>query len=121
VAGAQDMMLPVQRVEMDSDDLDVSATIGHLYARHRPRVRRISAGTVDVATGREQTSVARGAALLFPLGEPFTVVGRGAAAAVLRIPREAAAEMAEEHAGIPAAELRFEWLPRCWLRSRTPP
>jgi len=152
VAGAEEMMLPVQRVEMDSYDLDVSATIGHLYARHRPRVRRIahtriigslraaaagpvnagivrmvgfdyqahadpidwlltgviSAGTVDVATGREQTSVARGAALLLPLGKPFTIVGHGAAATVLRIPREAAAEMAEEHAGIPAAELRFE-------------
>jgi hypothetical protein len=52
VAGAEDMMLPVQRVEMD-DDLDVSG---------------------------ERTSVACGAALLFPLGEPFTVVGRGAAA-----------------------------------------
>jgi AraC-binding-like domain len=152
VAGAEDTMLPVQRVEMDSDDIDVSATIGHLYARHRPRVRRvahtrisgslraaaagavnagfvrmvgfdyqahaepvdwlltgvISAGTVDVATGREQTSVTRGAALLFPLGAPFTVFGRGAAATVLRIPREAAAEMAEEHAGLPASELRFE-------------
>ena len=52
MAGAEDMMLPVQRVEMD-DDLDVSG---------------------------ERTSVACGAALLFPLGEPFTVVGRGAAA-----------------------------------------
>jgi len=39
VAGAEDLMLPVQRVEMDTGDLDVSATIGHLYARHRPRAR----------------------------------------------------------------------------------
>ena len=31
VAGAEDLMLPVRRVEMDTDDLDVSATIGHLY------------------------------------------------------------------------------------------
>jgi len=56
VAGAEDMMLPVQRVEMDSDALGASG---------------------------EQTSVARGPALLFPLGEPFTVVGRSAAAAYL--------------------------------------
>ena len=87
MAGAEDLMLPVQRVEMDSDDLDVSATMS-----------------------REQASVARGAALLFPLDAPFTVTGRSAAATVLRIPREAAAEMAEERAGIPAAELRFESL-----------
>lgn len=46
--------------------------------------------------------------LLFPLNVPFTVTGRNSAATVLRIPREAAAEMAEERAGIPAAELRFE-------------
>lgn len=78
MAGAEDLMLPVQRVEMDSDDLDVSATMS-----------------------REQASVARGAALLFPLDAPFTVTGRSAAATVLRIPREAAAEMAEERAGIP--------------------
>jgi hypothetical protein len=77
VAGAEDLMLPVQRVELDSDDLDVSATLGHLYARHQPRVRRIApAGT----TSREQVSVARGAALLFPLDAPFTVTGRSAAA-----------------------------------------
>ena len=154
MAGAEDLMLPVQRVELDSDDLDVSATLGHLYARHQPRVRRIapagisgslraaaagpvnagfvrmvgfdyqaradpvdwlltgviSAGTVDVTTSREQASVARGAALLFPLDAPFTVTGRSAAATVLRIPREAAAEIAEERAGVPAAELRFESL-----------
>jgi hypothetical protein len=42
VAGAEGLMLPVQRFEMITDDLDLSATIGHLYARHRPRVRRWS-------------------------------------------------------------------------------
>lgn len=47
MAGAEDLMLPVQRVEMDTDDLDVSATIGHLYARHRPRVRRLARARVD--------------------------------------------------------------------------
>ena len=31
MAGVEDTMLPVRRVEMDTDDLDVSATIGHLY------------------------------------------------------------------------------------------
>ena len=47
MAGAEDLILPVQRVEMDTDDLDVSATIGHLYARHRPRVRRLARARVD--------------------------------------------------------------------------
>jgi AraC-like DNA-binding protein len=124
VAGAEGLMLPVQRFEMITDDLDLSATIGHLYARHRPRVRRIartrvngglraaaagplnaglvrmvgfeyeaqadrvhwlltaviSTGTVAVTAGREQAAVARGGALLFPLGAQFAVVGRSAAA-----------------------------------------
>jgi len=152
VAGAEDLMLPVQRVEMDTDDLDVSATIGHLYARHRPRVRRlararvdgglraaaagplnaglvrmvgleyqaqadpvdwlltaaVSAGTVGATAGREQAIVARGGALLFPLGAQFTVTGRSAAAVALRIPLGAAADLAEENTGLPAADLRFE-------------
>jgi hypothetical protein len=99
VAGAEDLMLPVQRVELDSNDLDVSATLGHLYARHQPRVRRIAPAGISGSVR---------AALLFPLDAPFTVTGRSAAATVLRIPREAAAELAEERAGIPAAELRFE-------------
>src|SRR5690242_9874195 len=152
VAGAEDLMLPVQRVEMDTGDLDVSATIGHLYARHRPRVRRlararvdgglraaaagplnaglvrmvgleyqaqadpvdwlltaaVSAGTVGATAGREQAIVARGGALLFPLGAQFTVTGRSAAAVALRIPLGAAADLAEESTGLPAADLRFD-------------
>jgi AraC-like DNA-binding protein len=152
VAGAEDMMLSVQRVEMATDDLDMSATIGQLYARHRPKVRRIprtridgglraaaagplnaglvrmvgfdyeaqaepvdwlltaaiSAGTARVTAGREQTAVARGEALLFPLGAQFAVIARSAGAVALRIPLEAAAGLAEERAGLPAAELRFE-------------
>jgi AraC-like DNA-binding protein len=152
VARAEGLMLPVQRFEMITDDLDLSATIGHLYARHRPRVRRIartrvngglraasagplnaglvrmvgfeyeaqadpvdwlltaviSTGTVAVTAGREQAAVARSGALLFPLGAQFAVVGRSAAAVALRIPLEAAADLAEEDAGLPAAELRFE-------------
>jgi hypothetical protein len=97
------MMLPVQRVEMVTDDLGMSATIGPLYARHRPRARRIartridvgltaviSAGTAGVTAGREQAIVARGGALLFPLGAQFAVIGHSAAAVALRIPLEAA-------------------------------
>jgi hypothetical protein len=38
VARAEGLMLPVQRFEIFTDDLDLSATIGHLYARHQPRV-----------------------------------------------------------------------------------
>lgn len=49
MAGAEDLMLPVQRVDMDTEDLDVSATTGHLYARHRPRVRRIARARVSGA------------------------------------------------------------------------
>ena len=66
MAGAEDLMLPVQRVEMD------------------------------------------GGALLFPLGAQFTVTGRSAAAVALRIPLGAAADLAEENTGLPAADLRFE-------------
>lgn len=62
MTGAEDLMMPVQRVEMATDDLGMSATIGRLDARHRPRVRRIAR------------------APLFPLGARFAVIGHGAAA-----------------------------------------
>src|SRR5690242_12211379 len=43
VTGVEDTMLSVQRVETASDDTDVvAATISQLYARHRPRIRRIA-------------------------------------------------------------------------------
>ncbi len=151
MAGAEDTMLPVRRAEMVMDGLDMSATIGQLYARHRSRVRRIahtpidgglraaaagplnaglvrmvgfdyeaqadpvdwlltgviSAGTVGVTAGRDQAIVARGGALLFPLGVQVAVISHSAAGLVLRIPLEAAAGLAEEQAGVPADELRF--------------
>jgi AraC-like DNA-binding protein len=78
------MMLPVQRVEMVTDDLGMSATIGPLYARHRPRVRRIARPRIDVGL-----RAAAAGALLFPLGAQFAVIGRSAAVP-LRIPLEAA-------------------------------
>jgi AraC-like DNA-binding protein len=53
-------------------------------------------------------AVARGGVILFPLTTPFTVDARSAGSAVLRIPVQAAADLAEEHAGLPAADLRFE-------------
>lgn len=124
MAGAEDLMLPVQRVEMNTDDLDVSATIGHLNAGLVRMVGleyqaqadpvdwlltvAVSAGTVGATAGREQAIVARGGALLFPLGAQFTVTGRSAAAVALRIPLGAAADLAEENTGLPAADLRFE-------------
>jgi transcriptional regulator GlxA family with amidase domain len=53
-------------------------------------------------------AVARGGVILFPLTTPFTVDARSVGSAVLRIPVQAAADLAEEHAGLPAADLRFE-------------
>ncbi|HET9966795.1 MAG TPA: hypothetical protein VFQ68_01085 [Streptosporangiaceae bacterium] len=63
MAGAEDLMLPVQRVEMDTGDLDVSATIGHLYTRHRPRVRRLARARVDGGPGAGHRGPRRGAAV----------------------------------------------------------
>ena len=60
----------------------------------------ISAGTARVTAGREQAAVARGEALLFPLGAQFAVTARSAGAVALRISLEAAAGLAEERAGL---------------------
>ena len=153
MAGVEDTMLPVQRVETASDDIDVvTATISQLYARHRPRIRRIAHSPVDgtlraaaagplnaglirqlgldytaeadpvdwllstvilhgavtVTTAGEQADVARGDAILFPLGARFAVDSYDADVVALRAPLNAAASLAEERAGLPAADLRFE-------------
>ena len=49
MAGAEDPMLPVRRVEMVTGDLDLPGALGQLYARHRPRVRRIAHAQADVS------------------------------------------------------------------------
>jgi AraC-like DNA-binding protein len=153
VAGTEDPMLPVQRVDMITSDVDVvSAAIGQVFAQHRMRIRRdtrapmdgclrsaaagplnaglirqvgmdyqaqagpvdgllaavVVRGTATVTSAREQVAATGGGTMLLPLNAEFTTDSRDIASLVVKLPWEAAAGLAEEHAGLPAADLRFE-------------
>ena len=72
MAGVEDTMLPVRRVEVASDDIDVvTATISQLYARHRPRIRRIAHSPVD-GTLRAAVAGPLNAGLIRQLGIGYT-------------------------------------------------
>ena len=48
MAGTEDPMLPVQRVDMITSDVDVvSAAIGQVFAQHRMRIRRDTRAPMD--------------------------------------------------------------------------
>ena len=65
-------------------------------------------GTGTLTAGREQVHFARGDGLLDPTDLSYTADMRDCAFGLLRVPRAVAAELAEEHTGLPAAGLRFE-------------
>jgi len=65
-------------------------------------------GTGTLATGRERVHFTRGGVLLDPIDLPFAAILLDCAFALLRVPRQIVGELAEQHAGLPAARLRFE-------------
>ena len=146
-------MVPVQRAEMITRDLDVIAElINQQYVEHQARfrcadpawvdagVRSATAGTLEAAVlhyrgfdyharvsppddflalvtlagtgtltaGGEQVRFARGDVLLDPTDRGYTADMRDCAFALLRVPRAVAGDLAEEHTGLPAADLQFE-------------
>jgi AraC-like DNA-binding protein len=65
-------------------------------------------GTGTLSTPREQLHFTRGDVLLDPTDVPYTADMHDSAFAVLRVPRAVAGDLAEEHTGLPAPDLRFE-------------
>lgn len=61
-----------------------------------------------MTSATEQVAAARGGVLLLPLDTQFTTASSSVACTLVKLPWEAAADLAEEHAGLPAADLRFE-------------
>jgi AraC-like DNA-binding protein len=66
------------------------------------------AGTGTLTAAREQVRFARGDVLLDPADRPYTADMHNCSFALLRVPRPVADDLAEEHTGLPAADLRFE-------------
>jgi AraC-like DNA-binding protein len=67
-----------------------------------------TSGTGILATAREEVHFTTGDVLLDPIDLPYSADMHDCAFALLRVPRLVAAELAEEHTGLPAADLRFE-------------
>ena len=65
-------------------------------------------GTGTLATAREQVHFTAGDVLLDPIDLPYSAVMRDCAFALLRVPAPVAGDLAEEHTGLPATDLRFE-------------
>jgi AraC-like DNA-binding protein len=65
-------------------------------------------GSGSVSLGRDELLFARGDVFLDPPFQRYAAVMRDCAFEVLQIPWSAAAELAAEHTGLPAASLRFE-------------
>ena len=151
--GTAARVMPVQRIEMTTQDMDVIAGLmNERYAEHQARfwcddparvdagVRTVTAGALDAALvrlrgfhyqaevsppdaflalgllagtgamafGQDQVSLTRGDVLLDATDLRHTADMHDSVVAVVRLPRPVAAGLAEEHAGLPAAGLRFE-------------
>ncbi len=65
-------------------------------------------GTGTLTAAREQVRFTRGDVLLDPTDRPYTADMHDCSFALLRVPRPVADDLAEEHTGLPAADLRFE-------------
>ena len=65
-------------------------------------------GTGTLTTAREQVHFTTGDVLLDPIDSPYSADMHDCAFALLRVPRPVAGNLAEEHTGLPAADLRFE-------------
>ena len=66
------------------------------------------AGTGTMAFGQDQLSLSRGDVMLDATGLQHSAEMDDSVIAVVRLPRPVAAELAEEQAGLPAGDLRFE-------------
>jgi AraC-like DNA-binding protein len=65
-------------------------------------------GTGTLTTAREQLQFSTGDVLLDPTDLPYTADMHDSAFAVVRVPRRVLGDLAEEHTGLPAGDLRFE-------------
>jgi AraC-like DNA-binding protein len=65
-------------------------------------------GTGILATDREEIRFVRGDVLLDPTDLAYSADMHNCAFALLRIPRSVVSDLAEEHTGVPAGDLRFE-------------
>ena len=65
-------------------------------------------GWGTVTAGQERTDFAPGDALMYPVGRSCAVELRGAEMTAFQVPWAAVGALAEEHFGLPAADLRFE-------------
>lgn len=65
-------------------------------------------GSGSVWLGRDELRFGRGDVFLDPPFQPYSAMLRDCEFAVVQIPWSAAAELAAEHTGLPAASLRFE-------------
>jgi AraC-like DNA-binding protein len=65
-------------------------------------------GSGTMNAGRQRLDFARGDALMYPAGLPLAADLRDAAMAAVQVPWPVVGALAEEHAGLPAADLRFE-------------
>jgi AraC-like DNA-binding protein len=68
----------------------------------------ICEGAVELAAGREQVRGSRGAALLYPIGTPFTATWNQFDIHLLNLPLTVVADQAAAQTGIAAGDLRFE-------------
>src|SRR5215472_1764987 len=68
----------------------------------------VLAGTGTMAFGQDQVSLARGDVMLDAADQQHIADMHDSVVAVVRVPRPVAAELAEEHTGLPATDLRFE-------------
>jgi AraC-like DNA-binding protein len=66
------------------------------------------AGTGTLTAAREQVPFIRGDVLLDPTDRSCTADMHDCSFALLRVPRPVVGDLAEEHTGLPAADLRFE-------------
>ncbi len=65
-------------------------------------------GTGTLTAAREQVRFTRGDVLLDPTDRPYAADMHDCSFALLRVPRPVTDDLAEEHTGLPAADLRFE-------------
>jgi AraC-like DNA-binding protein len=68
----------------------------------------VLAGTGTMAFGQDQVSLTRGDVMLDATDLQHTADMHDSVVAIVRLPRPVAAELAEEHTGLPATDLRFE-------------
>ncbi|MFY9932324.1 MAG: AraC family transcriptional regulator [Streptosporangiaceae bacterium] len=65
-------------------------------------------GTGTLTVAREQVRFTRGDVLLDSADQPYSADMHDCSFALLRVPRPVTEDLAEEHTGLPAADLRFE-------------